>query len=218
MSDVSVLRPVFQGTFLRLGLLSAALLAGCAAPTGGAEETAAAEAELGSDWVGKMSFAFGRDCSGVCEEMLRPAPAELAYDEGVRQRASVRVMTFEVYKEGVTTWDDPDRWQKLDVQVHTRVAGEEAFTSRYVPFDRRLGHNARYVIDLAQLDPLPGYVTVKDATDCPRAPLTADGSSFVSVAVELFVTVNGMELRPYGGGAYRVRYQNYRSLYAPCVD
>ena len=45
----------------------------------------------------------------------------------------------------------------------------------------------------------------------------ANGGQYVEATVEIYFTVNGVELRPASGGTFRVRYQNYKSSYAVCV-
>lgn len=173
-------------------------------------------------WIGNARYAIDRmTCEGgPCEGSLRPVPAEILYDTWARQRAAVRAMVFEVWKQGLTDHDDAELWKKLDVQVHTRVAGaaNAAFTSRYVRFDRRAGDNARFTIDLGAIDPLASLVGVTDRKDCPVFPMRAQ-DGVVEATVELYVTVNGVELRPAAteDAVYRVRYQNYAGSFGPCV-
>lgn len=172
-------------------------------------------------WVGNVRAVISRQsCNGPCESDLHPAPGELLYDTWARQRAAYRGITFEVWKDGVTDHDNPDLWKQLDVQVHSRVSGAGAFTSTYVSFERRLGNNARYLADLTALDPIKGLTTITDVADCPSFPLVVpagNGGALVEATLELYFTVNGVEVRPAGGGTFRVRYQNYESAYAPCV-
>lgn len=173
-------------------------------------------------WIGDVRFAIDRmTCDGICDGSLRPVTGEIQYDTWARQRAAVRAVTFEVWKQGVTDRDNPDLWRELDVQVHARVGASGAFSSSWVSFDKRVGDNARYAIDLRALDPIPGHFTVQDANDCPAFELGVPGGAsgaLVDAVVELFVTVNGVEVRPAGpGSVFRVRYANYKSLYAPCV-
>lgn len=172
-------------------------------------------------WIGNARYAIDRmTCQGgPCEGSLRPVSGEILYDTWARQRAAVRAMVFEVWKQGVTDREDAELWKKLDVQVHTRVAGASnaAFAKRYVSFDRRAGDNARYGIDLGALDPLASVVGVTDRKDCPVFPMRAQGG-IVEATLELYVTVNGVELRPGGeDSVYRVRYQNYADAFRACV-
>jgi hypothetical protein len=215
MSDGTQIPPQKTGSFLKLGLIFAAAagLGGCTA----AAVIGTTEAELSEAWVGNVSYAIDRaSCGGVCDGALRPIPGEVLYDTWARQRASIRVIAFEIWKEGVTDWENPDRWRQLYVQVHARAVGEGRFSTRHVPGDRRLGNNVRYTVDLVALDPIPGVHTPTRVEDCPAATLTA-AASHVDAIVELYFTVNGIERRPAGpDSTYRVRYQNYRDLYAPC--
>jgi hypothetical protein len=215
MSDEMCRASENSGSFLKLGLIFAAAvsLAGCAA----ADATETAESALSGTWVGNVTYAIDRaSCGGVCDGSLRPIPEEVLYDTWARQRASIRVIAFEIWQEGVTNWDNPDRWRQLDVQVHARAIGEATFTTRHIPFDRRLGNNARYAVDLVALDPIPGVYTPTRVDECPAATLTPT-AGHVDAIVELYFTVNGVEQRPAGpDSTYRVRYQNYRDLYAPC--
>jgi hypothetical protein len=173
-------------------------------------------------WIGNVRQVISRQtCNGPCESDMRSVEGEILYDTWARQRAAIRSVYFEVWKDGVTSWDNPELWKQLDVQVHTRVGATGAFKTAYVSFDRRIGNNARYAVDLTGLDPIPGLWTVQNAADCPAFPLTApaaSGGAYVEATVELFFTVNGVELRPSTGGTFKVRYQNYKGLFAPCVD
>ena len=172
-------------------------------------------------WVGNVRSVIARQtCNGPCESDLHPVTGELLYDTWTRQRAAYRGITFEVWKEGVTDHDNPELWKQLDVQVHSRVGSVGTFASRYVSFERRLGNNARYLADLTALDPINGFSAISNVADCPTFPLTApvaNGGQYVEANLELYFTVNGVELRPEGGGTFHVRYQNYLSAYALCV-
>ena len=170
-------------------------------------------------WVGNTRYVMSRQtCNGPCESDMRAVQGEILYDTWSRQRAAIRAIYFEVWKDGVTTFDNPDLWKQLDVQMHSRVGSSGPFTTAYVGFDRRTGNNARYAVDLTALDPIKGMFTIQNAADCPAFPLSAPiDNGYVDATVELYFTVNGVELRPAPGAAYRVRYQNYKGLYAPCL-
>jgi hypothetical protein len=169
-------------------------------------------------WVGNVRHVISRQtCNGPCESDMHPVAGEIVYDTWARERAAIRGIYFEVWKDGVTSWDNPDLWKQLDVQVHSRVGSSGPFKSAYVSFDRRLGNNARYAADLRALDPIKGQLAIANVADCPSFPLTAHGGQYVEATVELYFTVNGVEVRPVTGGAFRVRYQNYKSSYALCV-
>ncbi len=124
---------------------------------------------------------------------------------------------FDAWKAGVTDWDNPDLWQELDVKMHYRFAGAGQYDFHWVDFDRRVGNDARYAVPLRKLDPLPGD-TITNPAACPPYPLnkSADGQ-YVSVGIELYFSVNGVELRPYPGGVYQGEFENYAGLYAPCL-
>ena len=172
-------------------------------------------------WTGNARAVISRQtCNGPCEGDLHPVTGEVVYDTWARQRAAYRAITFEVWKDGVTDHDNAELWKQLDVQVHSRVGGAGAFTSAYVSFERRLGNNARYLTDLTALDPIKGQYAISNVADCPAFPLTApaaNGGQYVEATVELYFTVNGAEVRPEGGGTFKVRYQNYLSAYALCA-
>ncbi len=176
-------------------------------------------------WLGNARYAIERQtCDGrACDASLRPVPPAIVYESWARQRAAVRVITFEVWKEGVTDRENPDLWRQLDVQVHARLQGTTTFTTSYVALDRRVGNDARYAIDLAKLDPIPGFAVADTAEKCPAVPLRLPpelNGGYVEATVELYATVNGVELRPDGGGAgglFRVRYQNYADRFPACA-
>lgn len=173
-------------------------------------------------WVGNVRYAIDRmTCDGICESSLKPINGDVIYDTWARQRAAIRAVTFEVWKEGVTDFDNGDLWRQLDVQVHSRVGSSGAFATTYVPLDKRVGNNARYAVDLRALDPIPGMFTIQNASDCPAFDLTvAPGTNGANVqaTVEMYMTVNGVEVRPAGpSSVFRVRYMNYTDLFTPCV-
>lgn len=186
---------------------------------------AVAPAATDPGWIGNARWALDRQTcdGGPCEASLQPlGEAPVVYDTWVRERAAIRVVQFDVWKERVTDRDNPDLWKELDVQLHSRVAGTQDFTTRYVDFDHRVGNDARYGIDLRSLDALsfPGVVPAR--ADCPSYPLTriagSGGDDLVEVPVEFYVTVNGVELRPASGKTFQIRYRNHASLVAVCLD
>jgi hypothetical protein len=173
-------------------------------------------------WMGNVRDIVSRQTCGnaPCESDMHDVTGEVLYDTWARQRAAIRSMYFEVWKEGVTDFDNANLWKQLDVQVHSRVAGTSAFHDAYVAFDRRAGNNARYAIDLGALDPIPGLTTLTKKSDCPAFSLSApadNGGQYVEAVVELYFTVNGAELRPAAGDTFKVRYQNYKGPYAVCL-
>lgn len=169
-------------------------------------------------WVGNAASVVSRwTCNGLpCESDRKPLEQGFVFDTWARQRAVAAHLYFDVWKAGTTDWDNPELWQELDVRMHYRFgAGELGW--RWVDFDRRVGNDARYAVPLRKIDPLPGD-TITDAASCPQVPLgkTSDGQ-YVQTKIELYFTVNGVELRPSPGGVYEGVFQNYAGLYAPCL-
>lgn len=171
------------------------------------------------DWMGDAAVVISRaTCDGRgCDGDRRPLDPPWRYDTWARQRAAIRAVTFDVWEPGVTDFDNADLWRRLDVKVYFRYRANAPFAWRYVPFERRVGNNARFQIDLRGLDPMSDSPV--PITACPDADLTAepDGAT-VRATMEYYVTVNGVALRPAAGGAFRGEYINYRSaLPASCV-
>jgi hypothetical protein len=173
-------------------------------------------------WLGNVrAVTSRRTCNGgPCDGDMRAVDGDLLFDTWTRQRAAIKAIYFEAWKQGVTDFDNADLWKQLDVRLHRRVGSSGPFATTYVGFDRRIGNNARYAVDLGALDPIDGRITITKPSECPPFLITAlpdNGGQYVEAVVELYFTVNGVELRPAPGAAYRVRYQNYRSSYALCA-
>lgn len=172
-------------------------------------------------WVGNGNWVLSRaTCSGgPCDADRNALTTAFDYGTWARQRAAIRAIYFEVYKSGVTDFDNPDLWRQLDVQVLSRPVGSAAaWRSQYVRLDGRAGNNARYGLLLRELDPL-GENTVTDRASCPAAPLalSADGQ-YVTTELDYFFRVNGVEYRPSAGGAFRGRFSHYRGLFEVCLS
>ena len=170
-------------------------------------------------WVGNAHWVLSRAtcAAGPCDADRTALTTPFDYGTWARQRAAIRAIYFEVYKAGVTDRDNPDLWRQLDVQALSRPVGTtQPWRAQYVRLDGRAGNNARYGLLLRELDPL-GENTVTRPEDCPAAPLTrsADGM-YVSTELEYFFRVNGVELRPSPGQAYRGRFTQYRGLFDVC--
>lgn len=174
-------------------------------------------------WVGNASILIDRatcGSGGPCYGDAKPAAATGAvFDTWARQQAAITELFFDVWKAGVTDFDNPDLWQQLDVEAHHRVDPSAPFTMDYVSFAERTGNNARYAENLRPLDPLSGVNggPLTSAGQCPAIPatITADGQ-YVQVDMEIFFTVNGVAVQPGGGGAFHVLFQNYAGLYSVC--
>jgi hypothetical protein len=173
-------------------------------------------------WVGDAQYVLNRETCGVgipCAQDLYPLDGGFTYDTYVRSQAVLRKAYFEVWKQGVTDFANPNLWQQLDVEIHSRVGSTGDFTTAYVNFDSYDGNNARYAVDLSTLDPLPGGPGGSTSTVCPPIPvsyLSQGGESFIQADLEFYFTVNGTELRPANGTVFHGNYQNYAGLYPVC--
>ncbi|MEJ7598836.1 MAG: DUF6209 family protein [Kofleriaceae bacterium] len=153
-------------------------------------------------WVGETQNRFTRDTSDVCAGGAS-ASSGFLFDTWTRERAAITNLCFQIYEPGLTDRDDPDLWQKLDVSVRWRLAGEIAWQTRPVAFERRLGNNAQYRVSWRELDPLRSY-------HCPaRAPQPTPDGMYEQLALEYYVVVNGGETRPVPGGAFAGQFIDY---------
>lgn len=160
------------------------------------------EAAAPPQWIGNASTLLTRDTSGdACGGV--PAQQGFSFDTWTRQRAAITNLCFEVYEPGTTDRDDPDLWQKLDVRLRWRGAGETAWQTRFVDFDRRVGNNARYALSWRDLDPFRPY----HCPDVPTSP-TSDGM-YEQAVLEYVIVVNGYELSPAPGAAFAGTFTDY---------
>ena len=84
-----------------------------------------------------------------------------------------------------------------------RIAGQLAWQSRHVDFDRRTGNNARYKLTWRDHDPLRSY-------HCPEVPpQPAPGGMYEQLVLEYYVVVNGGEVRPEPGAAFGGTFIDY---------
>jgi hypothetical protein len=147
-------------------------------------------------WVGAFVQLLSREAASPCDGGAALGEG-FSFGTWARQRAAVTNVCFEVWKQGVTDWANPDLWQQLDVQVHTGF-GDSEFASAYVNMVDQPGNNARYAIDLRGLDPFRSY-------SCPAVPVTTvdqGGEAYVQAELDFYVTVNGAEIRPAGPGSF----------------
>lgn len=171
-------------------------------------------------WMGNAAWVIDRrTCdAGPCDDSRRSLDGEpFTYGTYARQRAAIRAVYFDVWKQGVTDFDNADLWRQLDVQVHHRARGDGAYTSRYVDLHGRVGHDARYAVDLRDLDPLGGVASVVDAADCPDADLVPTTSGYVGANVSFYFTVNGVPLRRADGADFVGVYVDYATRFAACM-
>jgi len=176
-------------------------------------------------WVGNASVAIARaTCDGgPCAADLHPLDGGFSFDTWARQRAAISSAYFQVWKAGVTDFDNPDLWKQLDVQLHARFDESAPFASSYVSFDRRVGNDARYAIPLRSIDPFRGPsgfggVVVTNKADCPAVPLrVSQDGMYVETDVFFYVTMNGTELRPAAGKSFKGTFSDYKGSYAVCL-
>jgi hypothetical protein len=171
------------------------------------------------DWMGNATSVVARETcdGGPCAKDLKPLADGFVFDTWARERATVARLAFEAYEPGVTDVENPDLWKQLDAQIQWRFVGAATWTASYVDLAGRAGNNALYSVDLRAFDPLKGGKRT-DKADCPGTALTvsADGA-YVSAEVELFFTVNGVELRPKPGQTYRGTFSDYRENFSTCM-
>ena len=172
-------------------------------------------------WVGNGASVISRwtcDDGGPCESARTSLSQAFRFDTWARQRATVAGLYFDVWEEGVTDFDNSELWRQVDAQVHVRFSGEEAFSSRYVDFFRRVGNDARYELRLRSLDPFHAMPSVVAADACPAGALslTPDGN-YVTTEVEFYFTADAVELRPAPGETFKGRFEDYASPYAACL-
>lgn len=168
-------------------------------------------------WMGNAVSVIARGTceGGACESDRRPLEAGFRYDTWARQRALVRVLSFDVWKAGVTDFDNADLWRQLDVQMHYRFGEGGEWQSRYVDFARRVGNDARYEVRVDRIDPQGG--STRTAETCPDVPLTLDPSGqYVQTPIELYFTVNGHALRAADGASFTGTFEDYAGLYTAC--
>lgn len=169
-------------------------------------------------WMGNAASVISRaTCDGgPCEADRRPLEDGFTYGTATRQRSLVRAAYVDVWKEGVTDFDNARLWEQLDARVYYRYAGQSEWQWAWVDFDRRVGNDARYAVPLADLDPLGGS-TRTSREQCPDAALELDPSgAYVRTSVELYFSINGHPLRRADGAPFRGTYEDYRDLYVPC--
>jgi hypothetical protein len=164
-----------------------------------ADDPSACPARLAPGWVGSAVVRLTRDSGDDCAGGGSLA-AGFVFDTWARDRATVTNVCFEVWLKGVTDWNNPDLWRQLDVQARHRT-GDGPFAASYARLVRRTGNNALYAWDLRSIDPFRPHV-------CPDGPTTVSGEMEQS-ALELYFTVNGVDLRPAGAGAFTGVYEDH---------
>lgn len=156
-------------------------------------------------WIGDARVLISRSASQLCQTDAPAYASPFSYGSWERTRTTYASVCFEVWQAGVTDFENPELWRQLDVRVHTRFAGEAAFTSTYLGLYDRVGNNARYGLDLRTLDPFAPY-------RCPEVPFTeytaSSGETMVQAPVEWYFTVNGQVFIP-GAALFGGTYWDY---------
>jgi hypothetical protein len=161
----------------------------------------------GPAWVGDDVATISRAASARCEGAVSFG-SRIMFGSWARQRATITDLCFSAWEPGVTDVDNPELWRQLDVQVHHRFDPSQPFSTDYVGVVDRVGHNARYALDLRRFDP---FQWGRCAGAVPVTRVAAPGGDVEQATLELYFTVNDVELRPAGGGVYRVVYEDAAS-------
>lgn len=174
------------------------------------------------DWVGNAVSVINRmTCDGgPCDVNRVSLDNGFTFDSYARQRAAIRGIYFDVWKAGVTDFDNPELWRQLDVQVHFRWRNTGPFQTQYVRYFGRTGNNARYVVSLDEIDPLGGGFTRTETSQCPDADLLISGdpeSTVVAANVQFYFTVNGVTLRRNDNSNYFGTFEQERAPFAICL-
>ena len=159
------------------------------------------DAAAAPQWLGLAGNLIIRDANDPCDGGAGAASA-FAFDTWARQRAVVSNLCFQVYQPGVTDTDG-NPWQALDAELHYKLAGQTAWTTTPVAFDRRAGNNARYALSWRALDPFRAY-------HCPEVASTpSPNGQDTEIGIAYYATVNGAELRPSPGAAFAGTFSDY---------
>jgi len=153
-------------------------------------------------WVGNSMVRISRDTGDTCTG--GGGIDGFSFGTWARQRAAYTNACFQVYQPGVTDVDGVEVWRALDVRVHWRGAGtDEAYRTEAVPFDRRVGNDARFAFNLREIDPFRMY-------HCPDVPVTpASDPQYDRAEIELYFVVNGVELRATNGHPFVGAFEDY---------
>ena len=201
---------------MRTFALLAVLAVGCVDAEEAAEPTEQNlleddKADGGPLWAGLTSITIERWVADPCSDGRHAfGDTPYVYGSWARERAGIRNVCFEVWKPGVTDWDNPDFWRQLDVQVHYRYGSSGPFQNAYVNSNGRRGNNRRYAWSLDyQLDPTT-YVPSLPQMKAPFRILSeSNGWAFIEADLEVYFTVNGRALRTPSNKPYVIRYQGH---------
>lgn len=163
------------------------------------------------DWMGNVKVNISRSGMG-CDSAVSLEADGFSYGTWARSRAAEAILCFQAYEPGVTDWNNPDLWQQLDARLYYRSGSSGDFRWKHVSLESRTGNDARYRVELRELDPFRLY-----QDGCPDAVLrrSQDGQ-YMQSRLEFFFQVNGRELRPAAGGAFVGAFEDYASAWAHC--
>jgi hypothetical protein len=172
--------------------------------------------DAAAHWMGNARFGIARGSacgSTLCEADYRPLEGGFAYDTWARQRAAITEAVFDVYKPGVTDGDNSNIAQELDVKVHYKYYADPREKVEAVRFQKRTGNNARFALNLRGYDPFRAPGT--PPANCPETSVQLEGDDAV-VSLSFYFSVNGVQLRPAGGGEFRGKYIDHVSSWQGC--
>lgn len=155
-----------------------------------------------TDWLGNSSIKITRAGGTPCgdSESSRMSTG-FGYGTWARQRSVFGHVCFEAYQQGTTDWNNPDIWRALDARVYYRFDPSEPFTWRHLSLVDRVGNNARYVFDVAALDPFRPY-------RCPDVPITVS-NGYEEARMEFLFVVNGAVHQQESGAPFEGVYADY---------
>ena len=173
-------------------------------------------------WVGNAEHDIQpRGCEyGPCDRGRQPLYQTFYYTRSARERGIVGAIYFDVWKAGVTDFDNPDLWRELDVQLHYRARPDGPFQTEYVDLFERVGNDARYKLDAERLDPFSGTDPIETAADCPDAEILTSGDGVtIGATVEYYFTINGLRLRSsVNPSNFFGRFEAERAPYEICIQ
>ena len=166
----------------------------------------------GELWAGLTSVTIERYAADPCNNGQRALGDDpIVYEEWARTRATIRNVCFEVWKPGVTDWDNPDFWRQLDVKVHWRFGTTGPYREEYVSSIDRRGNNRRYVWSIGN-DPLVSTGSVATIGVPFDIVSESSGSAYVSAPMQFYFTVNGQTLNAPANRPFMVKYENYARI------
>jgi len=176
---------------------------GCHAYDSNSGANYAFDAAVAPQWIGNGTSLFSRDTTYECNTPgSAPIASGFSFDTWTRDRAAITNTCFEVYQPGVTDHDDPNLWQKLDVEIHIQTA-PTIWTTFPVNFESRQGNNARFAFSWRQADPFREYF-------CTAMPVTpVSGGQYEFTRLGYYITVNGAEYRPVPGANFAATFVDY---------